>query len=1137
LKKIVGRPPSKNDISMGRPFMSTRDTMVKKGKDQGPKGRPGERPKGPIGKAEMIQALCTEATYDNLDQWVLDIEAYAGDSDVTEAIKAINEKIEEDIYYTKLFIMEALAANAKTIDPAMLDKMVTLFTDHFPAHSVALAHFRPSKTIEVNALTNGLYINLRTAGRDPASFITGLFASIPKEAWDQEAENAGKEPSNIPLLVAMKAMEENARGAEWPFLQGLETGYDAKIFMEDKDRRWDFKFVFDRVLDRNPSYNDQIAQYLPYLAKVGNNVADPEVIDNVLFWLTSKFCDFLMGNIGMNEPVVKDMFNAMLAVSMRLKPEARIADRLPKKVWDMLAEAMKGPKISEDLKGYFMGILDQDRGALGQTARTLEKDVEAQLGTLRTSTAPNERFFAVDRLRSILSVNLVPLAPEIRDKAMIAILEEVDKETDRMVRNGLIDLVLNAGGQEHLKVFREVLERHLDDQAWKFVSSSQVNLEPYGQLYYNNFPTRTMALMGLVSRAMDMPLDKDLRALAERLVDEPDPDIRCLCYGYILATTDADGFLKAVLGLVKSGIPFRAVLHERLRPLFGPAPIDGGIEFNVKEGDADGLVAYLKENYKDASNEAKASIRRILIQSPSKDLKEILNEEYRRTETDQVEMMTDYWLQLGFLSGLGPAVRELYAGDQEDFIRAYTQVRLETVLEDPEASARIAVVDMFGVMRAMGLKVAPMKLLNAVTNGRLSFEAITPALDVLTEGDWDNFLSETVKMFNLQLDGIEHKLSVILAQFCPYIRNKYRKWYEDKWYSILWQMVFPRSWQEEFAGFWTADDKDLLLFWLKEDARSDNFPLVLRLMWRVADQDYLIKKVVPIVTKNWMDGALEALGDMDRLEQPLDIVSQDKAFALLYEKVWQKGPKSRKALMERWFSLEHFKEAQKAFKKAKGNERSLHEKVIKAGLEGFSEAAKYRYSCAKLDPAYPLPGTGALLEVLKKVHAEDDSAEAVDATLALFCSLTAGWGPFLELAGPLSERLITAKASGKLDTSRKQFFVVTNMRWNLSLPGMLLKAIEGGHIEALQPLMRLLDNGLVTGAEGWVGSDGKYEMLMDLVVKAGGDPAAIGKALEGHQDLQLAYLLRLRKEALVAKAPGSRPKPSDFGANPIVYDL
>jgi len=1111
--------------------------MAKKGTDKGPKVRPGERPKGPISKAQMMEALCTEATYDNLEAWVLDIEAYAGDCDVTEAIEAINKKVEEDIYYTKLFVMETLAANAKVIDPALLDKMVTILTDNFPSLRAALAHFRQSKVIEVNALTNGLYMNLRAAGKDPATFINGLFASIPKEGWDKEAENGGKEPSSIPLLVAMKAMEENMKGAEWPFLQGLEPGYDAKIFMKDPDRKWDFKFVFDRVLDRNTKYSDDIAKYLKYLARVGDVVADPEVVDNVLFWLTSRFCEFADGNLGMDEPVVKDMFNVMLALSKSLKPVAKIADRLPKKVWDTLAEAMKGPNLSEDLKGFFTGILEEDKGGTGQIAHSLEKDVDAQLGTLRTSTAPNERFFAVDRLRSILTVNLVPLAPEIRDKAMVSILEEAEKEADRLVRNGLVDLVLNAGGQEHLKALRKVLEKHLDDQAWKDISSSQVNIEPYGELYYKDLPTRNLALMGLVYKAMDMPPDEDLRALAERLVNEPDKDIPCLSYGYLLASTDGDRFHNTVLGLMNSDVPFRAVLHERFRPLFRSAPLEGGIEFNVKESDADGLVAFVKERYKDASDEVKARMRRILLQSPSKEIMDILPEEYRRNEPDEVERMTGFWLQLGFLSGLGPSVQELCIGDREDFIRAYTQLRLETVLEDSEANARIAVVDIFGVMRTMGLKVAPMKLLDAVTNERLPFEALTPALDVLTEGDWDIFLNETANLFNVKLDGIEHKLSVILANFCPYVRSKYRKWYEEKWYSILHQLVFSRSWEDNFAVFWTADDKELLLFGLKEDAGMGHYPLLLRLMWRVADQDYLKKKVVPVVTKNWTDEALEALGDMDRLGQPLDIVSEDKAFALLYDKVWQKLPECRKALMERWFSLEHFKEARKALKKAKGDERRLLEKAIKAGYEGLSEAAKYRYSFGNLDPTQSLPGSGPLMEVLRKVLAEDDSDEAVDATKALFCSLTAGWGPFLELAGPLSERLIAAKASGKLDTARKQFFTVANDLWDLSLPGMLLKAVEAGHIEALHPLMRLLDNGLVNGAEEWVGSDGRYQNLMDLVVKAGGDPKAVGKALEGHQELQLAYLLSLRKEALAGKAPGSRPKPSDFGANPIQYDL
>jgi hypothetical protein len=1110
-------------------FMSTRDTMAKKGKDKGPAGRPGERPKGPIGKAEMIQALCTEATYNNLDQWVLDIEAYAGDTEVTETIQAINAKVEEDIYYTKLFVMELLAANAKAIDPLLLDRMAAVFTDCFPQLLAASAFFKPSKHIEINALTNGLYLQLKAASKDPAAFINGLYGTIPKEVWEQTGGH--RPPTNIPLLVAMKALDNDVAGSDWPFMQALENGYDKKILLNDADRRWDFKYAFNRVLDHCPNHNDGLVLVLPYLAGVERNIADLEVVDNVLFWLTERFNLSLNDSIRLEPAVKKDLFNTVLAIAKRLKPDAKVADRLPKKVWEGIAEAMKAPSLDPDLRTFFKGILDEDKGTVGQTAASLGKDIDIQLGTLRDSTGPNERFFAVDRLRSIVTVNLVPLAPEIRDRALTAILQEAERETDRVVRNGLLSIVLESGGQSYLDACRDALEKHLEDPAWTGHSESQVNVEAYGKPYFRDYPTRTLVVIGLVSRLKGMPPDEKLRAITKKLAAS-DITIRHTCYTYLIGSSKGEELNRVILDLINSGFQIRAILHNRLSPLYGP-PLVGGVTFILEEDEVDGLVASLKSNYKDASEDAKAKMRRILIQAPSMDLKDILAEEYRRDEPDDLVRMTDYWLQLGFLAGLGPKARDICANDPEEFIRAYTQVRLESVLEDCQVANRMGIVDIWGVMKAMGLKIDGMKLVDVVLNERLEFEAVIPALDVLREGDLDILLNRTMELFNAKLDGIERRLMVILNQFCPHIRKTHTEWYEKRWLSPLQQMVLARDYEGNYNDFWSERDRDLALMWVKEDAASDYWPHYIGILWNISDENFRIKKVVPAVLKNWRDEGLMAMGDLDRLDDPLDVISTDKALGQLYVKVWDKYEGSRETLMTRWFSLEHFVETYKDYRKAKGAKKEQLGGILIAGLTNLAYALANRYYEGKLDLDKPLPGAGPLVKAIEDFFDRETADVAGVSTHALYCLLAGGWGPFLGKVGAYVGLVETAKGASPPDGLK---FTYSEESTDNSLPAILLKAIEKGHIEALGLLVRLLDTGLVSGMEGWAGSDRKYDRLMELVARAGSDPMAVAKALEGHPSLQITYIMQLRG-GLAKRTGTERPKPSDFGANPIVYDL
>ena len=1096
----------------------------------------GSRPKGPIGKDDMVKVLCSDATYDFLDQWDKDIYFYAEGSDVTDTIRAVNEKVEEDIYYSKLFVMELLAANAKVIDESLLDKMVRLFCDNFTQLRAASAHFIPSKEIEMSALTGGFYLQLKKARKDPAAFLKELVGSIPKEVWDGFSGSMLEERSTIPLLVAMKAVEDNLRGAEWAFLQGLATGYSRKVMFLDEDTRWDFKYNFNKVLDLGTGYNSKMAAYVPFLVKVETIIADPEVKDDLFFWLSARFEDLLQGDISSNEELLKDLFNVMLALSKDLKPQARPADRFPPKLWDTLSEAMKGPAMSSDTKAFFAGILNEDKGTQGQTVTYLGNDIEAQLAVLRSSSAPNERFLALDRLRSILVVNLVPLSQQIRDLALGTALSEAEKETDRLVRNGLIDLVLEAGGPEHMKALRSLLEKHLDDPAWKDVSETQVNAEPYGELYYKDFPSRTVALMGIVSKSMNAPPDDEIKALAERLSTDSSPEVQCLCNGYLLMSTEGEDFYKTVLRLIESDLPLRAVLSQRLKPLFTSEPMDGGVQFEIKEDQAQELASFLMLHYRDASEQAKARMRRLLLQLPSADLREVFIDETKYRGQDEQDQFISLWLGLDFLEALGPKASTVFAGDLEVPIRVWAQVALEALLEDPEAKAKIATVDIFKVMKELGLKLAPMKLVGAVLNDRLTFDSVIPALEVLTEGDWDIFLNETVNLFNAKLDGIEVRLDLILTKFCRYIRDKHTKWYEGRWFSPLSQMVLARSVGGTFMGFWTEKDRELALFWVKEDHESNNWSVYIAILWNISDEDYRIKKVVPAILKNWREDALWALGELDRLDEPLDVISTDKALAVLYGKVWDKFPDSRKALMERWFSTEHFVWAYRRREKAKKDEKAQLEEVLNAGLTELTNRISSRCRNGVLDLSKPFAGSGPLVEILEEIV--EDEPVSIDGlcSLAMYCLLLGGWVPFLGKIETYVEKVLKAQKEGKRPSDELKFVYSDDPNDN-SLPALLLRAIGEEHVEALGPLMRLIDGKLLTGMEGWAGMDGKYNRLIELLAGTKGAPANILKDLEGHEELRLAYLLKLRKDTQSVQSHGPRPRPSGFGANPILYDL
>jgi hypothetical protein len=1088
-------------------------------------------PKMPISKAEMAKALCKEGTYDAIEAWMSEIGFFAQESDVTDVLKAINKNIDEDIYYTKLLVMLTLAAKARSIDAILLDRLATLFTDNLTALRAASSHYGP-ETFSIDEITNGLFLNLKRAANDPKAFVNGLLSTVPKEEWDKLAQEEGAVRSNIPILVAMKAIEDDIPGAQWSFLQALATGYDAKLFYEDDDMKWDFKFCLNRALDRNPGYNETVSAYIPYLAAVVHRVRDPAVKDDVLFWLSSRFLDLLTGNRSMDEVLLKTLFNSMLELSKSLKPDTKVADRFPFKVWDTLAEAMKGTGLGPETKEFFAGIIRNEEWTVGRTAKVLGDDIEAQLKVLRISTAPNERFIAVDRLRLILSMNLIPLSPKIRSEAIEIIFAEVKKEADRIVRNGLIELVLGAGLKEHVKAMIALLRERSDDRTWIDLSASEVSTEPFGDLFYKDLPTRTLTLMGVVVRSLEEPLDEDLVDLAERLSMDQDPKLRFQCYRYLLSCTNGDRFVKAALEIVKGDLPFRVIVHEGLRPLFGPDPIEGGLEFSVKEQDISRLVSALKGTYDGSSDEVKARMRRILIQVPSEELKDVFYQDITGALPFPQEGMTDAWLQLGFLLALGPKVQTMYESDKLIVVRAYTQARLERVLNDTDLGSRLSIVNIFKVMKDLGLKIAPMKLVDAVLNNKMSFEQARPALDVIQEDEWNSFLSETVDLFNAKLDGIEHRLDLILTKFCNYIRETRTKWYEQKWHNILTQMVLGRSVGGTFMGFWTAKDRELALFWVKEDHESTNWSVYIAILWNISDEEYRLKKVVPAVLKNWRDDGLWALGELDRLDQPLDVISTDKALATLYSKVWDKYPDSRKALMERWWSTEHFVEACKDLKKAKKDAKVQQQEIIDAGLEWLSHALIGRYRDGRYDPAVPLEGTGPLIKALEDFLDNNPFDSNGSYTRAFFCTLAGGWEPFLGRLNDYIQKVVDEVAKGT-----KVEYVYSDEPNDDSLPAFLLKALEQGHIEALRPLMQIVDNHLVVGMEGWSGSDGRFERLTDLLAQASLGPVDVAKALDGHQELQMAYLLKVRKGSLKVMSGEKRPNPMDFGMNSIIYEL
>ena len=123
---------------------------------------------------------------------------------------------------------------------------------------------------------------------------------------------------------------------------------------------------------------------------------------------------------------------------------------------------------------------------------------------------------------------------------------------------------------------------------------------------------------------------------------------------------------------------------------------------------------------------------------------------------------------------------------------------------------------------------------------------------------------------------------------------------------------------------------------------------------------------------------------------------------------------------------------------------------------------------------------------------------------------------------------VTSRASGSL---------ITQPTPDPTLPTLLIKALELGHLDVLKPLLELMDAGIITGADELTGPDKTYGPLIDLIDKSSKDPLAVAKMLECHQEIQIAYIMRLRKERVSPSGNAKRPRPEDFGATPIEYLL
>jgi len=383
-------------------------------------------------------------------------------------------------------------------------------------------------------------------------------------------------------------------------------------------------------------------------------------------------------------------------------------------------------------------------------------------------------------------------------------------------------------------------------------------------------------------------------------------------------------------------------------------------------------------------------------------------------------------------------------------------------------------------------------------------------------------------------------------------------WFVENWREKFTDAIIERVSSDpentEFRFFWNClfvpEDVPMLFKAFSSLPISKGKFNILQKIWWTDSSEHLEHEIVPYLLENWYPEYIYYIGNFDTSQEEhifKDQFTEDTAFNKLYAQVWKKYPDSRPALIGEYFSLEHFLTAYEEYKTNAIKREYLD--TITSGLEGLHDSL-YRHL------HYRTGEDPLIVEVVSRARAipiNEDSNEKrlFDALFEMatewkepglsawaFLSLKYFGIPHAVRALPqLADNLLEAKIKRAHDFENNPVFHLKGKFRNL--PGFLLELLERGELSALESILTMIDNGILSGTERYYPDrkDGYY-MLFHTMEKGCSDPARIMKALKDWPLLRDAFLQYIRQErSNQHKTENRRLLPEDLGLPPKEYKI